>query len=261
MRTHRAATMTLTAVVGFGALIGTAGPAFAAAGPANGSVIVQSAHQGPAGPQDLIPVTTTTMKPLGPGDIAIPPHVDPPVDPKGPGDIVFPGGHGDPDPCGPVASLCGPGDITQPEACTPVPGGPDCLPPCMHPRTNDAGDPCQPDPCDIARTNAVSDPCPSDPCPPDHTPRTNDAGDPCQPDPCRPDHQTPRSTEDPDCGGTTGGTDGGTTGSGTTGGGTTGGDRLPHTGADVAMELGAGLGLTGLGALLVRSSRRKRQTA
>lgn len=262
MRTHRAATLTLTAAVGLGTLIGQAAPAFAAPKPSNGSVIIQSGHQdpvGPQGPKDLGPATTTTVKPLGPGSIVIPPHVDPPVDPPGPGDvIVFPGGHGDPEPC--VGPLCGPGDVSLPDPCTPVPGGPDCLPPCMHPRTNDAGDPCQPDPCDIARTNAVTDPCPSDPCPPQHTPRSNVAADPCQPDPCTTDQPAPRTSDGrDDCGGTTGGTDGGTTtGGSTTGGSTTGGGSLPHTGADVAVELGAGVGLLGLGALLVRSTRRRR---
>ena len=232
MRTHRAATLTLTAVVGFGALVGSAAPAFAAPKPANGTVIVQPEHQGPVqGPKDVIPVTTTTtVQPKGPGDLTVPAHVNPPADPKGPGDIVLPGGHGDPQPCGPKAGLCGPGDIAQPD--------PD---PCDKPICG-PGDIGLPTPCDdIARTNEAGNPCPTDPCPPAHPgPRSNEAGDPCRPDPCDP--PLTHGGQRDDCGGTTGG------------------DKLPHTGADVAMELGAGLGLTGLGALLVRATRRKRTT-
>ena len=79
MRTHRVASVALTAVVGLGTLVGTASQASAAPSPSNGSVIVQSGHQGPTlGPKDVTqPTTPTTVKPQGPGDIAIPPHVVP----------------------------------------------------------------------------------------------------------------------------------------------------------------------------------------
>jgi hypothetical protein len=240
MRTHRVASVALTAVVGLGTLVGTASQAFAAPSPSNGSVIVQSGHQGPTlGPKDYTqPTTPTTVKPNGPGDIAVPPHVDPPL--PGPGDVIV-----NPDP-GCTGPHCGPGDIAQPDpGCT----GPLCGPgdigqptdPCKVPRTNDAGDPCEPDPCKVPRTNAAGDPCHHhDPC--EQTPMTVGVRD---------------AQSGTDCGGTTGGTDGGTTGGSTTGGSTTGG-RLPHTGMNLAEELAAGVALTGFGALLTRAARRRR---
>jgi hypothetical protein len=83
------------------------------------------------------------VKPQGPGDLTLPPHVDPPP-PLGPGDIANPT---DPGCTGPH---CGPGDITNPTdpGCTGLHCGPGDLTnptdPCKVPRTNDAGDRCEP---------------------------------------------------------------------------------------------------------------------
>ena len=135
MRTHRVASVALTAVVGLGTLVGTASQAFAAPNPSNGSVIVQSGHQGPVkGPKDFTqPTTPTTVKPQGPGDIIVPPHVDPPL-PPGPGDVIV-----NPDPGDCTGPLCGPGDIAQPDP-------DDCTGPLCGPGDIAQPDP-QPDPC------------------------------------------------------------------------------------------------------------------
>jgi hypothetical protein len=181
------------------------------------------------------------------------------------------------DPCRPGND--GPNVARSQDDCCPTQDGP----------TRDRGDcdPCRPgnDGPNVARSQ-------SDCCPTQDGPKRShdDCDDPCRPEGGTDGPSAPRDRDDccptgggtdgpivaarsqSDCCPTEGGTDGGPQrhyegdsedcpGTGTTGGtdgGTTGGSdgRLPKTGGDVAQLVGAGMGLTALGAALRRIARR-----
>jgi len=196
-----------------------------------------------------------------------------------------PGSTIDPD-CVPCTPVPGGPECPGDEPCVPdstVPGTPDeqCPEPC-DPLTEDC-DPCEPNGPSVARGYEDCDPCrpqndgpnlrdrdDCDPCEDDDVVRHYEDCDPCEERPERPD--APKRNRGEDCdpclpeGDTGGGNavrhgDPECPGEGTTGGddgGTDGPDRgrLPHTGGDIAVFVGAGLGLTGLGTLLRRIGRR-----
>jgi len=189
----------------------------------------------------------------------VPPGCQPPC-------TEVPGGPdcpGDDDPCRPDSTKPGTPDEQCPpeDDCPPVHAARAQIPP-----TVDDCDPCEERPDSTPRLRA-EDPC--DPCVPGDVIARNHA-DPC--DPCEPentDGPVIARHRDDDCEPCIpeGSTDGGPTrrhedsredcpGTGTTGG-TDGSDgRLPKTGGDVAQLLGAGVGLTALGAALRRIARR-----
>lgn len=225
------------------------------------------------------PVVDPPAPPVDPEDwLDATPHGTDVQDPSGQDDCI-PGTACPPeDGCVPDSTQPGTPDEQCPEEdpCRPGNDGPnvarsqdDCCPTQDGPTRRGDCDPCRPE----GGTDGPSAPRDRDDCCPnqDGPKRSHDDCD----DPCRPEGGTEGGTDGPvvplsqsDCCPTGGGTDGGPQrhydgdpedcpGTGTTGGTTGGSDgRLPKTGGDVAQLLGAGVGLTALGAALRRIARR-----